>query len=234
MNGPIAFDAAVTLVGAGPFEDAALRAAMAHAPHLVAADGAADRLAALRLSPEAVIGDMDSVRDPATWQRPGTRFVHLAEQDTTDFEKCLYSTEAPFYIAVGFTGGRADHALAVLHALLRYRDRPVLVMGEAEVSVLVPPGRRLRVAVDPGERVSLYPLVPVRAGRSRGLVWPVDGLEMAPGQRIGTSNEAAAPVIELEFDDPGMLLMLDRARLGALIGAVAPGRQTAPVSNPAR
>ena len=234
MTGAIKFDTAVTLVGAGALEDAMVRSALVHAPRLVAADGAADRLAHMRLTPDAVIGDMDSVQNPGEWQRPGVRFLHLAEQDTTDFEKCLYSTEAPFYVAVGFTGGRVDHSLAVLHVLLSYRDRPIVVVGEAEVSALIPPGRRLRIAVEPGERVSLYPLVPVRPGRSRGLVWPIDGLDMAPGHRIGTSNEAAGPVVEIEYDDPGMLLMLAPQRLAALIGAVAPGREAAPVSSPAR
>ena len=74
------------------------------APVLIAADGGADALHEMRLTPEAVIGDMDSLSDMAAW-RGRTRLVHLAEQDSTDFEKCLYATQAPLYVAPGFTGG---------------------------------------------------------------------------------------------------------------------------------
>ena len=222
---PLRFETAVTLVGAGALDRAMVEAAHRLAPVLIAADGGADRLAEMGLRPHAVIGDMDSIADPERWRAGPAAFVHLAEQETTDFEKCLYATEAPFYLAVGFTGRRVDHTLAVFHTLLRYPGKPVVVVGGHEVSALAPPGATLRLAVTPGARVSIYPLLPVTATRSRGLAWPIDGLALAPGQKIGTSNEASQPVVEIAFDGPGALVMLERDALGSLAGAI---------SNPAR
>ncbi len=222
---PMRFETAVTLVGAGALDHAMVEAAHRLAPVLIAADGGADRLAEMRLRPRAVIGDMDSIADPERWRAGPAAFVHLAEQDTTDFEKCLYATEAPLYLAVGFTGRRIDHTLAVFHTLLRYPQKRVVVVGEHEVSALAPPGATLRLAVTPGTRVSIYPLLPVTAIRSRGLAWPIDGLALAPGQKIGTSNEARQPVVEVAFDGPGALVMLERDALGSLAAAI---------SNPAR
>lgn len=226
---PLRFETPVTLVGAGALDPAAVEAAHRLAPALVAADGGAERLAAMRLMPEAVIGDMDSLAEPERWRAGPAAFVHLAEQDSTDFEKCLYATEAPLYLAVGFTGRRVDHTLAVLHALLAYPAKRVVLVGEEEVSALVPAGAVLRVAVRPGSRVSIYPLLPVTATHSRGLTWPVEGLELAPGRRIGTSNQASQPVIELAFDRAGALVMLEREALGALAAAIGRG-----ISNRAR
>jgi thiamine pyrophosphokinase len=222
---PLRFDAAVTLVGGGALDLAMVETARRFAPVLVAVDSGADRLAEMRLAPRAVIGDMDSISDPERWRAGPAAFVHLAEQDTTDFEKSLYATEAPFYLAVGFTGQRIDHTLAVFNALLRYPRKRVVLIGEHEVSALVPPGAPLRLAVTPGARVSIYPLLPVTGTHSRGLVWPIDGLAMAAGQKIGTSNAASQPIIEIGFDRPGALLMLEREALAPLVGAI---------SNPAR
>jgi thiamine pyrophosphokinase len=222
---PLRFESAVTVVGPGALDRAMVEAAHHHAPALIAADSGADRLAEMRLDPHAVIGDMDSVSDPDRWRAGPAHFVHLAEQDTTDFEKCLYATDAPLYLAVGFTGRRVDHTLAVFHTLLRYPSKRIVLVGEHEVSALVPPRATLRLAVSPGARVSVYPLLQVTATHSQGLTWPIDGLEMAPGQRIGTSNEASQPVIEIAFDGPGALVMLERDALGTLVGAF---------SNPAR
>jgi thiamine pyrophosphokinase len=218
---PIRFQTAVTLVGAGAFDLEMVEAARRLAPVLIAADGGAERLAALRLAPQAVIGDMDSLADPERWRTGPAHFVHLAEQDSTDFEKCLYATEAPLYLAVGFTGRRIDHTLAALHAMMRYPAKRVILVGEDEVSALARPGSILRLAVTPGARVSIYPLLPVTATHSRGLTWPVDGLAFAPGRRIGTSNAATQPVIELAFDGPGALVMVEREALGALAGAMS-------------
>jgi thiamine pyrophosphokinase len=218
---PLRFETAVTLVGASALDRSMVEAAQRLAPVLIAADGGADRLAEMRLTPRAVIGDMDSIADPDRWRAGPASFVHLAEQDTTDFEKCLYATEAPAYLAVGFAGGRVDHTLAVFHTLLRYPEKPIVLIGAHEVSALVPPGVTLRLAVTPGARVSIYPLLPVTATHSRGLDWPVDGLALAAGQAIGTSNTANQPVIEIAFGSPGALLILERDALGALLGAIS-------------
>ena len=217
---PLRYETAVTLVGAGALERGMVDPGQFFRRHADNAAGGADRCAAVRPQPRAVIGDMDSIADPARWRASPATFVHLAEQETTDFEKCLYATEAPLYLAVGFTGRRLDHTLAVLHTLLRYPGKRVVLVGEHEVGALAPPGATLRLGVTPGARVSIYPLLPVTATRSRGLVWPIDGLALAPGTRIATSNEASQPVVELAFDGPGALVMLEREALGALVGAI--------------
>ena len=217
---PLVFEGPVTLVGGGALDRAMLDEARALAPELVAADSGADRLAEWRLVPAAVIGDMDSIARPERWRAGPTRFLRLAEQETTDFEKCLYATEAPFYVGVGFTGGRVDHTLAGLHAILARPGKTVVLLGEAEAMALVPPGRVLALALAPGARVSLYPLRQVTGTHSRGLLWPVDGLAMTAGTRIGTSNAATAARVEIAFNGPGALLMLERRHLGALVRAV--------------
>ena len=218
---PLRFDTAVTLVGAGAADSGMIEAARRLAPELVAADSGAERLVAMRLAPRAIIGDMDSLAEPERWRNGPAAFVHLAEQETTDFEKCLYATEAPLYLAVGFTGLRVDHTLAVLHALLAYPEKRVVLVGEKDVSALAPPGAVLRLPVRPRSRVSIYPLLPVTGTHSRGLAWPIEGLALAPGHRIGTSNVATEPVVELAFDGPGALVMLEPDALEALAAALS-------------
>jgi len=51
----------VTLAGGGRFSGALLAQARNFAPRVVAADSGADRLLALGVEPEAVIGDFDSI-----------------------------------------------------------------------------------------------------------------------------------------------------------------------------
>ena len=78
----------VTLVGGGPVSAMALAKARALAPRIVGADSGADRLLRLGVTPEAVIGDMDSLSASAR-VRLADRLFPIAEQDTTDFDKAL-------------------------------------------------------------------------------------------------------------------------------------------------
>lgn len=218
MTPALRFERGVTLVGGGAGDAASFAEAVALAPHVVAADSGAQAVAAWGARPEAVIGDMDSVADLARWrEEPGVRVLHLPEQDTTDLEKCLYSVDAPFFLGVGFTGRRFDHTLAALHALLRWGRRVVLI-GEEDVVFLCPPDWRARL--DPGARVSFFPLGPVQGQASTGLVWPIQGLDFAPGLRIGTSNAAADAEVSARFDRPGMACILPRRYLAAAVSSL--------------
>ncbi|MFN0116514.1 MAG: thiamine diphosphokinase [Paracoccaceae bacterium] len=219
-NGIVQSDRPVTLVGAGDLRRARLREALRLAPVLVAADGGANVAAAMGLVPDAVIGDLDSIRADVRAALPPGRIVAVAEQDTTDFEKCLTRTEAPFRIAVGFTGARADHTLAVCNALVRHPGRVCLLLSETDVTFLAPP--RIALPLPPGTRVSLFPMGAVQAV-SAGLRWPVAGIGFAPDGPVGTSNEATGPVT-LETSAARMLVILPRRWLRVAIAALAAGR----------
>ncbi|OSP56702.1 thiamine diphosphokinase [Pseudoruegeria sp. SK021] len=223
-NGPtpiLSADVPVTLAGGGDLLSSDLRDCLALAPRLVAADGGADRLLVLGALPEAVIGDMDSISKAGRAALPRDVLYPVAEQDSTDFEKCLTRVHAPIILALGVLGPRSDHALAAYNTLVRHPDRRCILVDDSDIVLLAPPSLSLDLA--PETRVSLFPMAPL-GGRSTGLFWPIDGLEFAPNLQTGTSNRATGPV-RLEFDAAAMLLILPRAMLPALIAAVlaAPG-----------
>lgn len=209
----------VTILGKADPKPEDIDEALRLAPVLVAADGAAGPAVEAGRVPDAVIGDFDSIPDSILGRIPSDRLHRIAEQDTTDFEKCLSRIAAPLCLAVGFTGRRLDHELAVYSTLVRHPAPPCIVVGSHDVAFAAPPALSLGVAA--GTRVSLFPLGAVR-GRSTGLRWPIDAVPFDPTGRIGTSNEATGPV-GLAFDRPGMLVILPRGALGAAIEALAGG-----------
>jgi thiamine pyrophosphokinase len=145
--------------------------------------------------------------------------VALAEQETTDLEKCLYSIDAPLYLGVGFTGRRFDHTLAALHALLRWPAKRIVLIGPEDAIFLAP--LQWQISLPEGTRVSLFPLAPVRGLHSSGLTWPIDGLDFAPGLRIGTSNKATGGAVSASFDAAGMAAMVPREHLGPVLDGLA-------------
>jgi len=206
----------VTLVGGGNAPLADVKAALALAPMLVAADGGANALADLGHVPSAIIGDMDSLRDDL--RRDWAHLMHpIAEQDSTDFDKCLRSIAAPFVLGVGFSGARLDHTLSAMTALVRHGRSRVVLLSEQDICFLAPPALTLPVGI--GARVSLFPMGPV-TGTSQGLFWPIDGIPFTPAGIIGTSNKADAAQVTLHMDAPCMLVMLERPMLAAALDAL--------------
>ena len=106
----------------------------------------------------------------------------------------------------------------MLNVLVRRAGGAPCVLLGAEEVILAAPASGLALPLAAGEVVSLFPLSPVR-GRSTGLRWPIDGLDMAPDGRVGTSNRAEGPVT-LEVDGPGMLVILPRHCLDLVIRAL--------------
>ena len=209
----------ITLVGGGPVSPAAIKAARVLAPVLVAADGGADRCLRAGMAPHAVIGDFDSLSARARATLDPATLHHIAEQSSTDFDKALRSIAAPFVLALGFTGARIDHQLAVFNVLVQRPDRVCIIIGPRDVVFHAP--ARLTLDMRVGDRFSLFPMALV-TGRSQGLEWAIDGLQMTPAGQIGTSNRVTAPVVRLDMAGPGMLVILPRARLAAAINALVP------------
>ncbi|MGD9865289.1 MAG: thiamine diphosphokinase [Pseudodonghicola sp.] len=214
----VQFATPVTLIGGGELGVDDLETALTQAPDLIAVDGGASAALEAGYMPEAVIGDFDSISRSTRDRIPPARLFPIREQDSTDFDKALRSVSAPLVLAVGFLGERVDHQLAAFNVLVRYPERPCVLLGKREVIFHAPP--RVDLALRPGDVVSLFPMRPV-TGRSHGLEWPIDGLQFAPDARVGTSNRALGPV-RIETDGPGMLVLVPRAALERVIRALAP------------
>ena len=214
----VVFDGPMAIVGGGAVDPDLLGELAARGVALVGADGGADAIDAAGLLPAAIIGDLDSISDRAGWESR-TRVIHIPEQITTDFQKALYSTQAPVTLALGMTGKRLDHTLAALSAVLQYApSRRLLLVDEVDVALAAtgPVGFEAGVR----ERVSIHPLSPIRFERSTGLYYPMDGLLLEPGGLIGTSNEGTGGRAEIiPVGDTPWLLILSKERLWDLLEA---------------
>jgi thiamine pyrophosphokinase len=202
-NGPI------TLIGGAAVTLTLLARARALAPIVVAADGGADAALAHDIIPQAVIGDFDSISEAARTRIPGTSQHPIADQDSTDFDKCLGNIASPLILGIGFSGDRLDHQLAAYNTLVRHPWQRCILLGREELVFLAPPS--IDINLDADCPVSLFPMGAVE-GISDGLCYPIGGLNFAPDGRVGTSNTALGPV-HLSLTAPKMLVILPQSTL---------------------
>ncbi len=207
----------ITLVGGGSVERGLLTQAVSYGATVVAADGGVHRAQDLGVAVDHVIGDMDSVDLSKV---DGPQMHPIAEQFSTDLDKCLRSCDAPYFIGVGFLGGRLDHQLAACHSLVEAFEKQVVLVGEQDLCFLAP--FSLSLELPAGTRVSLFPMGEVE-GNSTGLKWPIHAYQFSPALMIGTSNETDAESVELTFDRRRMLVILPVEFLGDVISQVFEG-----------
>lgn len=192
-----------------------LARALALAPEAYAADGGGGVALPPGYRLRAVIGDLDSLQNREALEATGVPVHWIAEQDSTDLDKCLCSIAAPLYLGVGFLAGRVDHELAALNALAKAAENPLVLIGRDDVCLRCPDAG-LELDLPEGERVSLFPMGPARGTHCDGLRWSVTGLDFAPWGRIGTSNIALGGRVRLRFDGGPMMLILPARHLEAV------------------
>ncbi len=200
------FDQPITIIGGGEFVPHIFEYSLQIGKELIAVDGGLNHLIPRRHFPQWILGDLDSATDVRSWVQAGAKVKLLLEQNSTDFEKCLYSIEAPLYLANGFLGHRIDHTLASCSTLVRRKEKNIILLGKRDIIIHI--NKKMSLKLEIGTRLSLFPFKKVRGVQSFGLKYSIEGLVFAPGSVIGTSNEVTDVSVEMNFDDAGMLLIL--------------------------
>ena len=210
---------AVTLVGASEFRKKDLLDCLGFAPSLIAVDGGANNLQDLNIFPNYIVGDMDSISNLELFSKQGVELIHIAEQDTTDFDKSLrVFNRCKYFLALGFLGKRSDHYLGAFSTILRNPNLKVILVNKYDVIFLMP--RRFRIMLPKKTRLSLFPFGEVRGIKSKGLKYPIDGINFTPFGMTGISNETVEEQVEIEVKTRKMLLILPRKYLKKLINQI--------------
>lgn len=209
----------VTLLGGGPVDMEQLRRVMRLAPYLVAADGGANYAHAHKIPVKHIVGDFDSLTNFEIWQDKGVNLVRLDEQDSTDFEKCLYTVKSRVYLCTGFLGRRLDHSLSCLRTLVAYPQKRAILVGDGDIVFRCP--EAFEIEMEAGQTVSLFPLGEVEGLGSDGLRWSIEGLQFSPSGQIGTSNQALGGRMRVQLRGEKMLLILPVSCLEPVIEALS-------------
>lgn len=144
MNSPVSpFDAVILANGDFPTHPVPL-SLLEKAKFLCCCDGAAQVALSHALSPDAVVGDGDSIPEETKKLLAG-KFHHIAEQDFNDLTKatrfCM-SRGCDTIAYVGATGKREDHALGNIFLLEHYARAfgitPVMFTDNGTFRVVLP------------------------------------------------------------------------------------------------
>ncbi|MDR0400548.1 MAG: thiamine diphosphokinase [Treponema sp.] len=189
--------------GEGPCPDRCRRI-LAEVPGrllIAAADSGLIAAEAAGFCPDWVVGDMDSLDDPARLEKYPPERVrrYPRDKDFLDTElalSLLWEKGCAETWVLGGGGGRLDHLLGIRSLFERERFPARWITAREDVRALEAPGE-LSLEIPPGGRVSVFPLGPGPwEAESRGLKWTLAGLSWNRGF-IGVSNVAESGIFEV-------------------------------------
>ena len=186
-----------TIYANGEFQDTCQPSDVKVEGLLIAADGGSRHYQAQKITPDVLIGDLDSTEPElaARWKEKGVEVIRYpADKDQTDLELALLLAQergAEEILVYGAVGGRLDMTFGNLILLAHPQlNIPItLICGQEEVHLLRQ-GDSLVVQGSPGDTLSLLPLHPDGAKISaQGVLYPLDDDKLEFGLTRGISNQ---------------------------------------------
>lgn len=178
----------------------------------ICADGGANSAYKMRLQPDYIIGDMDSVEPEIIEYFEGASVIMKYDrQDDTDIEKCLKFaidmgwTEA---VLLGATGDRLDHSFCNMGIAIKYFD-DIRIRLIAEKSILTVHTGLLELRSLPGEIISIYGIDDDTIFTSWGLKYPLTGFSLPFGKRESTSNVSTQNTVKISIENGKGLIIRD-------------------------
>jgi thiamine pyrophosphokinase len=169
----------------------------ARAEVILCADGGANRAAERGITPDFIVGDLDSILPKTRAVFPNAQYVHRPSQYATDLEKTLqFAVEQGMEKAllVGITGLRFDHQICNLNIAEKFCSQIEIEMhDDFGIGVFLPAQQTegtLRFETFIGQQISLFAFRRAEGIFTEGLKYPLHGEALEWAVRDGLSNEA--------------------------------------------
>ena len=185
---------------------------------VIGADSGGYALIGHGLTPDIVIGDLDSF---VYTNHEGINVLHDPDQETNDLEKALkYALDkgARSTTVLGTLGKRFDHTVKNLSVLKQFRYKFGSIIFRDDYGDLMLVDSPYKPTLDIGTIISFMPIGgAVTKFTSRGVLYPLTNKILELGGQDGTSNEVTQSEIEVTFEE---------GTLGVFIGNGSKMKQT--------
>jgi thiamine pyrophosphokinase len=187
------------------------------AEYIICADGGARHAQKIKVIPDMIIGDMDSLNHDQleSFRNKGVNIIRYpVEKDEVDTELAIIKAlELGFneITLLGATGGRLDHTLGNIHLLIKAAKlgAQVKIIDENHQIYIITPQLSAEINGQPGNTVSLIPLTTeVKGVYSQGLKWELQNRTFTIGNPFGVSNQLTSDKASVNIEE-GILLVIE-------------------------
>jgi thiamine pyrophosphokinase len=209
-------DERIAFIANGVIEKTAeLTSELSAYPYLVAVDGGLNACYSMGLTPQLIVGDLDSA-DPEILKHfseiPKKTFP--TDKDKTDLEIALEEIDSSRYrlmTVFGGLGGRIDHELFNINLLSLYPGKLLL---ESEHQKLFVVDKQVELSLSIGQTLSLIPLNgPVTGVTTKGLKWELNHTTLDK-HFMGISNLSTTANVFISAVKGDLLCVVQKKQIG--------------------
>ena len=184
---------------------------------IIAADGGTQHCKSLGITPNVIIGDLDSTdsNDLATYQQAGVKIIqHPSHKDETDLELALLLTlqfEILQVYVIGALGARWDMTIAnvLLLANPKFSRLSIHLLDGSQELIILRGNDQLKIKGKAGALISLLPIAGDVLGiTTHGLEYPLNHETLYFGATRGVSNIFTNDHAELSVTEGILLICL--------------------------
>lgn len=181
---------------------------------VISADGASDKLYRLKIIPDYIIGDLDSITPKALahFEKNNVHIKKIAEQEHNDFEKCLQfalSKKIKSIIVIGYGGKRADHMLNNFSVMKKYYKKCSIKLVDNDFEIFFA-GKSAEFSCKKGDTVSVLAMPKAEGITTRGLQYRLKNETLEFGIREGALNKAVSSKVKIEVMKGDLLIFKKR------------------------
>jgi thiamine pyrophosphokinase len=176
----------------------------------ICADGAANKLKTINITPNIILGDFDSIKKSTIeyYKKMKIEMRKIDEQETTDFEKSLmYAVENGLndILIFGAISRRPDHTLNNFSIMKRYYKILNMKIIDKKFEIFFI-DKKIEFDYKTGRTISLMPLPFARGIKTEGLEYALNNEDLEFGIREGTLNISNSNKVKIIFCEGNLLL----------------------------
>jgi len=172
--------------------------------YTICADGGANTARKLKIIPDLIVGDFDSItKENLNYYLERTKVIKIENQNSTDVEKALDAAVNLNFsktVLLGAIGNRLDHSYANICMAVKYypKIQVGIIYGK---SYMFPFSGEIEFLTDVGETISMFGADPFAKFYTRGLKYSLNGQTLPMGVRESESNEAAENIASIRIEN---------------------------------
>ena len=182
---------------------------------IIGADGGCNHLYKMNITPNYVIGDLDSINNDLVDYYKSKEVIfktYPSHKDETDSEICIYlakelkAKEIDFY---GSLGGRIDHTLAnigLMHYVKEMNITPKIITSEEEIIII-----KNEEVILQGKKGDTVSVIPIMADANnvtlKKLEYPLNDAKMGYLSSLGISNVMLDNECSIKIEDGYALII---------------------------
>ncbi len=179
----------------------------------IAVDSGASHCISLKLTPDFLIGDFDSI-DPKLFAKLQKQKVktlrYPTDKDKTDtdlaIELAIREGAKKITILAGAEGDRIDHILGNIFNLQKYKT-PIFFVSQNQILWLMRGPKKEKIYGQKGDQLSIISLSEIKNIKTSGLKYPLVNDDIEPNSAFGNLNELTQNTATIEFKNGTLLLI---------------------------